>query len=188
MHVDDVDVDAVESVSTSLADNLRGRPARGPPVGDVDDAIHHRQQRVHVVRGDQHRDLLFRRDSRQQIDDLLLAGDVEVRQRLVQEQQPRAADQRVGDQDPLLLTAGELADTRVRESLGVDRVEHLVDLASGATRDGQREAEPLPVDAEPDQVPGAQRHVRVQRDPLRHVADQRSPRPPSTRTVRRSAP
>ncbi len=46
-----------------------------------------------------------RGDPRQQSDDLLGAAQVEVRQRLVEQQQRRAADQRVRDQDPLLLAA-----------------------------------------------------------------------------------
>ena len=89
----------------------RGRPrggaAGGPPGGQVDDAVHHRQQRVHLVGGQQHGDLLLAGDAGEQADDLLAAAEVEVGQRLVQQQQPGAADQGVRDQHPLLLAAGQ---------------------------------------------------------------------------------
>ena len=71
----------------------------------------------------------------EQRDDLLLASDVEVREWLVEQQQLAAADERVGDQHPLLLAAGEVADARVREARRVDRLEHLVDECA-APREG----------------------------------------------------
>ena len=110
--------------------------------------------------------LLLSRDSRQEVDHLLLAADVQVGERLVEEQQSRMADQRVGDEDALLLAAGEVADARIRETHRVDGVEHLVDLLATRWR-RQRQTEPLPVDAEADEVARAQRHVRIERDPLR---------------------
>ena len=83
----------------------------------------------------------------------------------------RAADQRVRDQDPLLLAAGQVAHPLVGEPLGADRPQHLVDPLAAPAR-GQRDAEPVPVKAEADKVAGAQRQVGVQQDLLRHVADQ----------------
>ena len=80
------------------------------------------------MRGDEHCDPLLPRDPRQEIDNLLLAGDVQVREWFVEQEQAWAADQRVRDEDPLLLTTGEVPDTRVRESHGVHRLEHRVDL------------------------------------------------------------
>ena len=83
-----VDVLAVQGAEHLGADHLLGRAARRPARGDVDDTVHHRQQRVHLVRRDEHRDPLLPRDPGQQGDDLLLAADVQVGQWLVQEQQP----------------------------------------------------------------------------------------------------
>ncbi len=57
----------------------------------------------------------------------MASPQVEVGERLVEQQQPRPADQRVGDQHPLLLAAGQVPDARVGEALGLDRRQHLVD-------------------------------------------------------------
>ena len=55
--------------------------------------------------GDQNRDPLLGGDPGQQRDDLLRAAQVEVGERLVEQQQRRTADQRMRDQDPLLFAA-----------------------------------------------------------------------------------
>src|SRR5580693_4540757 len=99
------------------------------------------------MRGDEHSDSLLLRDSRQQIHNLLLAGDVEVRERLVEQQESRMADQRMRDEHSLLLTTGEVADTGVGKPRGIDRLEHFVDLLATRCR-RPRQSESLPVDAE----------------------------------------
>jgi hypothetical protein len=91
---------------------------------------------------------------------------------ILEQQQPGPADQGVRDQHPLLLAAGQVADPLVAEQPGADGLQHLVDQVPAPAR-RQRDAEPVPVQAQPDQVPGAQRHVGVQQDLLRHVADRR---------------
>ena len=95
VHVQHVHVVAVQPGEDLAGDDLVGGPAGGPPAGQVDDAVHHRQQRVHLVRGQQHGDLLLAGDPGEQGDDLLAAAQVEVGQRLVEQEQPGAADQGV---------------------------------------------------------------------------------------------
>ena len=124
------------SLSTSGRTTSSVGAAGGPAGRQVDDPVHDRQQRVHLVRRDQHGDLLLRGDPAEQRDDLLLAADVEVGQRLVEQQQPGTADQRVRDQDPLLLAAGQVADPGVGEPLGVDGVAASRRPAAGAGPDG----------------------------------------------------
>jgi hypothetical protein len=174
VHPDYVHVLAVQVAEHVGADHLFRRPGGGPAAGQVDEAVHDRQQRVHIVRRDQHRDLLLLSHLAEQADHVLLAADVQVGQRLVEQQQPGAADQRVRDHYPLLLAAGQIADPGVGEPLRADRGQHLVHQLAPPGR-GQRQAEPLPIQAQPDQVTGAQRHVRVERYLLRHVADQPGP-------------
>ncbi len=103
-------------------------------------------------------------------DDLLLAAQVEVGERLVEQEQLRPGDQRVRDQHALLLAAGQLADpcvgVLVRADIGQRRIDQLPALPR---REG--EPEPVPVKAERHHVAGAQRHVRVDDKLLRHVAD-----------------
>ena len=120
-----------------------------------------REQDGHVMLGG---------DPPQQVDDFVLAGDVEVRQRLVEEEKLRLADQGLGDQYPLLLSAREAAHPGVSEAHGADRLEHLVDpLAAACRRCGQTEA--VPVQPEPHDVAGPQGKVGVDKDLLGHVAD-----------------
>ena len=146
------------------------RPGGDPAVGDVHDPVHDAEQRVHVVRGEQHGDLLLAGQPAEHRDDLLLAPEVEVGQRLVEQQQLGPGDQGVRDQHPLLLAAGELAHPRVgvpgRAHVAQRRLDHLPALPRR-----EREPEPVPVDAERHDVPGPQRHVRVDDELLRHVAD-----------------
>ena len=80
-------------------------------------------------------------------DDLLLAAEVEVGQRLVEQQQLRPGDQRVRDQHPLLLAAGELADPGVGVPGRADVGQRRLDLLAALPR-REAEAEPVPVEAE----------------------------------------
>ena len=54
--------------------------------------------------------------------------DVDARRRLVHQQQLRAAEQRPGDEHPLLLAARQLADVAVGEVADAEALEHVVDL------------------------------------------------------------
>ena len=112
MHPDYVHVLAIQLAEDLGPHHLGGGPAGRPARRQVDEAVHDRQQRVHVVRRDEHRDLLVPGDLAEQFDHILLAGDVQVGQRLVEQEQPGPADQRVGDQYPLLLAAGQQLPTR----------------------------------------------------------------------------
>jgi hypothetical protein len=110
-------------------------------------------------------------------DDLLLAAQVEVGERLVEQEQPGPRDQRVRDEDALLLTAGKLADPGVgvagRADVGQRRLDQFPALPGRPVLPGEGEPEPVPVKAERHHVAGAQRHVRVDDQLLRHVADGR---------------
>ena len=79
-------------------------------VRHVHDPVHDAEQGVHVVGRHVHRDLLLTGQLAEQGDDLLLAAQVEVGERLVEQQQLGPGDQRVGDQHALLLAAGQFAD------------------------------------------------------------------------------
>ena len=101
------------------------------------------------------------------------AADVEVGQRLVEQQQPGPADQGVGDQHPLLLAPGELPDPGVGEA--ARRRRRAASRRPRARRLLERSGIPKPVTVDPErhQVPGPQRHVGVEQRLLGHVADRR---------------
>jgi hypothetical protein len=172
VYVDHVHVVAVELAEHVGLDHLVRRARRHPAAGHVHDAVHHRQQRVHVVRGEQHRDVFRAGQAGQELDDALRAGDVQVGERLVEQQQFRVADQRVRDHHALLLAAGQLADPRVRVGAGADGVEHGVDPVP-AVPGREAEAELVAVDAERHHVPDPQWHVRLDQQLLRDVSDVR---------------
>jgi hypothetical protein len=144
-------------------------------VRDVHDAVHHGQQRIHVVGGKEHRDLVFAGQLAEHRHDLLLAAQVEVGQRLVKQEKLRPGDQRVRDQHALLLAAGQLADPRVgvsvRTDIGQCRLDQLPALPRRPVPPGEGEPEPVPVKAQRHHVAGAQRHIGVDDKLLRYVPD-----------------
>ena len=146
VHPDHVDVLAVQAGQDLGLDHLVGAADRDPAAGHVDDPVHHRHQRVHVVRRSSTA-IPSARASRASTETIaLLAGDVQVGQRLVEQQQPGPADQGVRDHDPLLLAAGQLADPCVGVPLRADGGQHVGDqLAASPGR--QPDAELVPVDA-----------------------------------------
>ncbi len=123
-------------------------------------------------------------DPGEQRDDLVAAAQVEVRERLVEQQQPRPADQRVGDQHALLLAAGELP-TRGSAKSRASTASSISSISALRRARGQRDAEAVRVEAEADEVARAQRHVGVEQELLRHVADQRVAPPRTRRAGRR---
>ncbi len=68
--------------------------------------------------------------SDEQADDLLLVAHVEVRERLVEQQEVRTVDERLRDGDPLLLSARELGQPSVRVLASAHTLECLVDAAA----------------------------------------------------------
>ena len=72
---------------------------------DVDDAVEERKDRVDVVRDQQHGHALPAADPADELGDRLLVVQVEALQRLVEDEHLRTADQRLRDEDPLLLAA-----------------------------------------------------------------------------------
>jgi hypothetical protein len=127
VNVQDVDMMTVELPENVGSDHLVGGAARRAPSGQVDDSIHDRQERIHLMCREEHRDVLFLGDAIEKRDDLLATSDIEVGEWLVEKEQLGPADQRMGDEDPLLLASRQLADPSIREPLGVYGVEHLID-------------------------------------------------------------
>src|ERR1700724_3155458 len=89
---------------------------------------------------------------------------------LGEQQELWPADERVGDEDALLLAARERSDPRIRERRRVDLFEGPLDeVALGGGPPG--ESDVMPVEAERDEVPSAHWHVGVEEHLLRDVAE-----------------
>ena len=117
-------------------------------------------------------DAALPRHARDQRADHPLAADVEARQRLVEEEDAGLGDQRLGEEEALLLAAAETADGAVGVRGRPHRLERGVDQATppaprGA---GQRHPPAITVDAQPHQVAGAHPEVGVEGAPLGDVA------------------
>src|SRR2546430_13440580 len=108
--MEDLDRCAVEAAERLARDLLFGSALDRAAAGEVDDAVEVADDRVDVVRDEQHGDLLLFADAAHERGDRGLVRQVEAVERLVEQQQPRPPDQRLGDQQALLLAAGELAD------------------------------------------------------------------------------
>ncbi len=106
----------------------------------------------------------------QQPDNFLRAPGIEVGERLVEQEQLRTTDEGVGNQDPLLFTTRERADPVVGEPLGTDIDECPLDCLALFLRP-PAESEAVAVETECDEVPCPHRHVGVEQDLLRHIAE-----------------
>src|SRR5207248_5786480 len=102
-----------------------------------------------------------------------LVGQVEAVQRLVEHEQPGPTGERLGDQQPLLLTTGELADRPVGVPAGTDQVNQFTDPGGGGPGAGtrQRQAPPVPVEPEAYHVQAPDPQGRVEAASLRQVPD-----------------
>ena len=137
---------------------------------------------VHLVGRQQDGDVVFLRQAVQQPHDLLCAAWIEVGERFVEQEQLRPADERVGDEDPLLFATRERPDPAVGELLGTDVGEGPVDGPAVLLRP-PAEPEAVAVETECDEVPRPHRYVGVEDDLLGHVA-QRSACPARIRPLR----
>ena len=161
---------AVEVGEHPRVEHLVGAAEHEPPVREVQDAVHLPEHRVDVVRHEQHGGAGLAAVPVDEADHGLLVREVEARQRLVAQQQPRVVGERLTDAQSLLLAAGEEAHGVVGEVARADGVDEAVDALPLAAA-GERQPEAMPVDAERHEVPAAQRGLGRQRALLRDVAD-----------------
>src|SRR2546430_7227563 len=170
VHADHVDVRSVELRHPLGAKHLVRRPCGPPPVHDEEDLVDHSEYRVDVVRHEEDRAAGTIAPSRNQIRDRLLVAKVQVRKRLVAEQNARIAYEGLSDPESLLLTPREAPDGSVgvgrgfhgRESAGDARIRRGI---------GPRDAPAVPVDTQAHEIAPAERKFGVEARVLRNVAD-----------------
>ena len=84
MDVDDIDMLAIQGAEHVGPDDLVGRPTGRTSSRQVDDAVHYREQGVHLVGGQQDSDVVLLRYAVQQPHDLLCAPRIKVGERFVE--------------------------------------------------------------------------------------------------------
>ena len=98
---------------------------------EIEDPLYRIDQRIELVRAEHDRDLEIVADPPRDLDHALLVRGIERDQRLVEQQQARAAQQRLAQEHLLALAARQFADRAPGEVARADLVERPVDLAPG---------------------------------------------------------
>src|SRR5271157_2466341 len=129
LDVDDFDIRPVEARQHRPGDHLVDRADHCPSPAEIENAIDRVDQRIELVGAEHDRDLEVVADAASDLDDALLMRRIERDQRLVEQQQPRPAEQRLAQQHPLALAAAEFADRAAGEVARAHFVERPVDLA-----------------------------------------------------------
>src|SRR5690348_15482582 len=109
----DVDVSLVQLNEKIRTDDLVEGASNDLAVEDEDDPVENLQQRVQVVRDQDHRHLSLGADMLDQMHYLVLTLEVQACHRLIQEQKLRIGEQRLSNQQPLLLAARKQANRLV---------------------------------------------------------------------------
>ena len=125
------------------------------PVAEVQHPVERAEQRIELVRAEQHGDPQLPLQLAHELHHALLMRRVETDERLVEEQQARLAEQRLREQQSLALPARELGERAPGQRARADAIERRGDVAPrGSARD--RHAEPMSVDGARDEIPSAQ--------------------------------
>ena len=168
-----LDRNAVQRGERLGRDHVFGLSFDRGPAGEVHDAVEVADDRVDVVRDEQHGDVLLLADTADERGDADLVRQVEAVERLVEQQEPRPADERLRDQQSLLLAAGQLADRSARVVRRADELDRVRDALRrrAAARAGKRDPPARAVEPEADEVDPANARALVEAPPLRQVAD-----------------
>src|SRR5439155_18646206 len=166
----------VEAAQALSGDDLLRLSNREPAVRDVEDAVHDRQQGVDVVRDEQDREAISLGEGCDQFGNHVLVSEVEAGKRLIQQEHLRLPGQRLGQQEPLLLTTRETADRAVGIGSGLHLGNGTVDPLAGIDKTPtDRHAPPAAINAEVHEVTTANGQVGIDIAALGDVADRRIP-------------
>ena len=128
-HVDGCAVELGEHVAgDDLVDGAQARPA----APEIEHPVHRAKQRIKLVRSEEHCHTIALLDVSNQLDDALLEVRVETDERLVEQEKLRPADERLREEQPLQLSAGELGERARRERLGLDHGDDAIDFICAA--------------------------------------------------------
>src|SRR5207342_522194 len=117
------------------AGELRGRAVEDDRLAHEHEPLDDVLDRAELVRDEEDRDAQLAVQACEQVGQRLLRLDVDSGRRLVEGEQLRACDERLGDERALLLAAGEAPDRALGERRQADPLDRLVDrLAVGGVQ------------------------------------------------------
>src|SRR5437764_13941453 len=108
IHAQDVDRHAVQAGEHVPADDLVHAAERGMTLSQIEHPIHGAEQRVQLVRGKENGNALLLLDTLDERDGRLLKAWIETHHRLVEKQQLRPTEDRLGKEQALQLATGNL--------------------------------------------------------------------------------
>ena len=130
---------AVEAGEDRRRHHLVDGAESGAAAAEIEHAVDGAEQLVQLMGAEQDGEAELLRQAADEVDDDVLLMLVEADQRLVEQEQARAADQRLGDQQPLALAARHGRERPLGQRRAVDRLERPVDVAPRLRRgDRQR--------------------------------------------------
>src|SRR5271166_3376172 len=127
--MDDFDVRAIQPRQHGPGDDLVDRADHRRAGAEIEHPVDSIDQRIEFVRAENDRDLEVVANAPRDLDHALLMRGIERNQRLVQQQQPRLAEQRLTEEDLLALAARQFADRPAGKIARANLVERPVDLA-----------------------------------------------------------
>ncbi len=167
-----VDLRAIEPRENGPGDHFVDRAERRLAAPEIEHLIDRIEQRVQLMRAEQHGDTEFALERFDEADHLLLMMRIETDQGLVEQKQLRLADQRLGEQKPLPFAARHFAERAAGKLPRSDEIEGAIDIGPlGLAR--KRQAEPMPIRAACDELPATQPQRWQTTTDLRTIADRR---------------
>src|SRR5690606_984490 len=106
----DLDRRPVEAGKDRLGDDLVDAADRGMPAADIARAVDGSQQRTDLARAEDDGNAAIFAEAARKTDDGVLLGGTQTDQRLIEEEKPRPAQKRLGDEDALALAPRELGN------------------------------------------------------------------------------
>ena len=169
IHLHHVDRRAIQPRQHRAGDHFLYRAERRVAATEIQHAIERSQQRIDLMRAEQHGDAELLLQRARQFDHRTLVMRVQADQRFVKQQKARTTEQCLGQQQTLPLAARCFGQWPAREvgcSHHLQRPLHLA--ARGGAK--QRQSPAMAVGAAGDEVPAGEAHAVHRAAHLRHVA------------------
>src|SRR5271170_8223712 len=166
----DFDLRTVEPREHRAGDDLVDRAEHRRAAAQIQHAIDRIDERVELVSAEDDRDLQLVAQTPRNGDDAGLMRGIERDEGFVEQQQFRAAEQRLAEQQALAFPAREFADRAAREIAGADLIQRPVDLAARRLVEPGK-PEPRAHRRAGDDIVARQAQPDDRASILRHVAD-----------------